>query len=76
MKSMRCIDLGGACDKIFSAETFEEIAKLSQKHGMEMFKIGDHLQAMDKMKSLMENKEDMVKWMDQKKKEFDSLPED
>lgn len=76
---MRCRDLGGACDKEFHAETFEEISKLSQKHGMDMCKIGDkaHLEAMEKMKSLMRNNEDKMKsWMDKKKKEFDSLPED
>lgn len=36
MKTMTCKQLGGACDKEFSANTFEEIAELSKQHGMEM----------------------------------------
>ena len=34
---MTCIQLGGACDKKFQADSFEEIAKMSKQHGMEMF---------------------------------------
>lgn len=41
MKSMTCHQLGGACDKIFQAEIFEEIAKLCKEHGTDMFKIQD-----------------------------------
>ena len=37
MKTMSCKQLGGACDEKFHAETFEKMAELSQKHGMEMF---------------------------------------
>jgi hypothetical protein len=40
MKTMTCKELGGACDLEFHANTFEEIAKMSKKHGMEMFHIG------------------------------------
>ena len=48
MKTMTCMQLGGACDKEFSAGTFGEIAELSKAHGSEMFQSGDeaHLQAM------------------------------
>jgi len=35
---MTCKQLGGACDKEFHANSFEEMADLSKKHGMEMFK--------------------------------------
>ena len=54
MKTMTCKQLCGACEKEFSANTFEEIAEMSKNHGMEMFKIGDklHLQAMNEMKEL------------------------
>ena len=41
MKTMTCKQLGGACELEFHAETFEEIAKLGQKHGKEMFEKGD-----------------------------------
>ena len=33
MKTMTCRELGGACDLEFHANTFDEIAQLSQKHG-------------------------------------------
>jgi hypothetical protein len=77
MKTMTCNQLGGACDKEFHADTFEEIAEISKKHGMEMFQKQDeaHLKAMSKMKELMENPGDMEKWFEAKRKEFDALPE-
>ena len=37
MKTMNCKQLGGACDKEFHANFFEEIAEVSKQHGMEMF---------------------------------------
>jgi len=37
MKTMTCNQLGGACDKEFQANTFEEMAEMSKKHGMEMY---------------------------------------
>jgi hypothetical protein len=78
MKTMTCKQLGGACDLEFHAETFEEMAEMSKKHGMEMFQKGDegHLKAMYEMQELMSNPEAMKEWMDRKKKEFEALPED
>ena len=75
---MNCNQLGGACDKAFHANTFEEIAEISKQHGMEMFKAKDeaHLKAMEKMQELMKTPEAMQNWFDNKKKEFDALPED
>lgn len=75
---MICIQLKGACDKQFHAQTFEEMAKLSQNHGREMFEKSDipHLEAMEKMRKLMSDPNAMQKWMDEKQKEFDSLPKD
>lgn len=77
MKTMTCKQLGGACDKEFKADTFEEIAEMSKKHGMEMFQKedGPHLMAMNEMKELMIKKGVMQKWMEDKRKEFDALPE-
>lgn len=37
MKTMTCRQFGGACDKEFRANTFEEVAELSKKPGTEMF---------------------------------------
>ncbi|MBD3616445.1 MAG: DUF1059 domain-containing protein [Gracilimonas sp.] len=78
MKTMTCKQLGGACDKKFKAETFQEIAELSKKHGTEMFKQGDeaHLEAMQEMSEMMNDPEAMKQWMDEKRQEFESLPED
>ena len=69
MKKMTCKQLGGACDLEFQANTFDEIAELSKKHGKEMFEKNDtvHLEAMHKMQELMK------KWFADKRKEFDSL---
>jgi len=72
---MTCKQLGGACDLEFRAETFEEIAEMSKKHGMEMFQKGDeeHIKMMNKMKELMQQPDSMKKWMESKRKEFESL---
>jgi predicted small metal-binding protein len=78
MKTMNCNQLGGACEKAFHANSFEEIAEMSKQHGMKMFQENDepHLNAMKIMQELMETPEAMKTWFDNKKKEFDALPED
>ena len=75
---MNCNQLGGACDKEFHANTFEEMAELSKKHGMEMFQKGDepHIKVMKEMMELMKDPEAMKEWFEGKKKEFEALPED
>jgi predicted small metal-binding protein len=77
MKTMTCKQLGGACDMAFHANSFEEIAGLSKKHGMEMFHKGDkaHLEAMSEIKMLMQTPDAMKTWFETKRKEFDDLPE-
>jgi hypothetical protein len=77
MKTMNCKQLGGACDKKFHANTFEEITELSKAHGMEMFQKQDkeHLDAMNKIQELMKSPEAMTEWFESKKKEFEALPE-
>jgi len=77
MKTMNCKQLGGACDKEFRADTFEEIAELSKQHGMEMYQKQDaaHLEAMQKIQGLMKNPDEMKKWFESKRKEFNDLPE-
>lgn len=73
---MTCKQLGGACDKEFHAETFEEMAKQSQQHGREMFQTQDnaHLEAMQSMSEMMNDPEAMQSWMAARKAEFDALP--
>lgn len=78
MKTMTCNQLGGACNIKFQANTFEEIAEMSKKHGTEMFHKGDkpHLKAMDDMRGLMKSPDAMAAWFENKRQQFNSLPED
>jgi len=75
---MTCKQLGGACDFVFEANTFEEIAEQSKKHGMEMFQAGneDHLKAMRDIKHLMQSPEAMQSWFQSRRDEFNSLAEE
>ena len=77
MKSVTCKQLGGACDLVFEANTFKEVASLSQQHGMQMAKANDkaHLDAMEKMQVLMTDPQAMQQWMKDKEVMFNSLPE-
>jgi hypothetical protein len=78
MKTMNCRQLGGACDKEFHAETFEKMTELSKNHGTEMYQKNDkaHFKAMKEMSGLMKDPEAMQDWIENKRKEFDALPED
>ncbi len=78
MKTMTCKQLAGACDIEFHAETFEEMAGLSKQHGTEMFQKGyeAHLKALEKMQGKKNDPKSMQEWMEEKRKEFDALPED
>jgi predicted component of type VI protein secretion system len=73
---MTCRQLGGACDVEFRADSFEEMAELSKRHGMEMFTQGDqaHLAAMEEMKSLMADPGAMHAWFEARRQQFDALP--
>lgn len=77
MKTMNCKQLGGACDKEFHANTFEEMAELSKAHGMEMFQEQDknHIDAMNKIQELMKRPGAMEEWFESKRKEFEALTE-
>ncbi len=76
MKMMTCKQLGGACDKAFHANSFEEISGMSKQHAMEMLQKKDaaHLRAMNEMQELMKKPEAMKQWFENKKKEFEALP--
>ena len=75
MKTMTCKQLGGACDKAFSANTFDEIINMSKNHGMKMFKQKDkrHLDAMEKISLLMQDQNKMEESFNQKKEVFNAL---
>ncbi len=74
MKSMTCKQLGGACEQVFSGETFEELAAQSQQHGKEMFGANDgpHVAAMGAMMELMKSG-DMDSWLAARRVEFEAL---
>ena len=74
MKSMTCNQLGGACDVVFSGETFDDLASQSQHHGREMMTSGDkaHLAAMNEMMEIMKSG-GMDAWMDARRAEFEGL---
>ena len=76
MKRMTCKQLGGACDKEFHANTFEEMKEMSKKHAHEMYKKKDdeHVKVMKKMMELMKDPKAMKDWMESKEKEFNALP--
>lgn len=78
MKTMTCKQLGGACEMEFHADTFDEMAAQSQAHGSEMKDANDqpHIDAMNKMMEMMQDPAQMNAWMEEKKQEFESLPED
>lgn len=78
MKTMTCNQLGGACDIEFHAASFEEMGGLSKKHALEMVEKGDkdHIIAMERMKEFMSNPEAIKEWMEERKKQFNQLPED
>ena len=77
MKTMTCNQLGGACECEFSADSFDEIAELSKQHGMEMFFKNDpeHLEAISNMQALMQTPGAMQEWFEEKRKEFEALPD-
>jgi len=74
MKTMTCHQLGGACEQVFSGETFDDLAAQSQQHGKEMYAANDgpHMAAMGAMMELM-NSGEMDSWMAARKAEFDAL---
>ena len=76
---MTCNQLGGACDMEFHANTFDEVSEMSKQHGMQMFQKNDepHLQAMHKMRDLMQSADSdaMQNWLKSKREQFEALPD-
>lgn len=77
MKTMTCKQLGGACDQPFSANTFDEIAKMVSMHAREKVQQGDaaHIEAMNDMRSKMTSPEAANAWMNEKRNAFNNLPD-
>jgi len=77
MKTISCLELGGACDQAFRGSTFEEVAAQSQQHGAEMAAIADqpHLEAMSEMMIILESGH-VQEWMNAKIELFELLPDD
>ena len=70
---MTCKQLGGSCDLMFNAKTFEDISDLSKNHAKEMFAKGDqeHITAMNAMMEMMK-KGEVDAWMTARRAEFES----
>ncbi|MBN8575500.1 MAG: DUF1059 domain-containing protein [Cyclobacteriaceae bacterium] len=77
MKTMTCKQLGGACDETFTANTFDEIAKMVSMHAREKVQQGDaaHMEAMNDMRSKMTTPEAVNAWMNEKRTAFNNLPD-
>ena len=78
MKTMTCDQLGGACQQTFSANGFDDIAKMVSMHAREKVQQGDlaHIKAMNEMRNNMTSPDAMKTWMDSKREEFNALPND
>ena len=75
MKQMTCQQLGGCCDVVFTASTFDEMASMAQMHAMRMFQAQDepHLKAMLKIQEMMLSPGSFQQWFAEKKAQFDAL---
>ncbi|MFZ1721879.1 MAG: DUF1059 domain-containing protein [Microgenomates group bacterium] len=58
----------------FHAETFEDMARLSQQHGGQMTADPAHATTMADMSRMMQDPTAMQAWMHNKQAEFDELP--
>lgn len=78
MKTMTCRQLGGACDKKITAETFDEIAEMCKQHSMELVRQNDipHIKALEKMRAMMQTPEIMQQWFEGKRNEFKAMSVD
>lgn len=72
---MTCQQLGGCCDVVFTASTFDEMATMAQIHAMKMFQTRDepHLKAMLKIQEMMLSPGIFQQWFAEKKAQFDAL---
>jgi len=74
---MSCKELDGPCDLKFQGETLDAIVEKVKNHGYESAQKGnrDHEKAWGDLKEIMDDPEQKEKWLEQKQREFDALPE-
>ena len=77
MKKITCKQLGGACEQAFLGDSFEDVARQSRQHAMDMFakNDADHINAAETMKSLLANPTAMEEWMSERETYFNNLPD-
>ncbi len=77
MKRLTCRELGGACDLDFEADSFEDMASMSRLHSMEMLgqKDQEHIEAIHRMRAIMEDVSQMQNWYREKRSLFRSAPD-
>lgn len=68
MKTMRCKDLGGACDDELSAETWDDMVQVMTKHVMQK-----HPDVAKKMEQM--HNEDPKQWSREIKPKWEATPE-
>jgi predicted small metal-binding protein len=68
MKTMRCRDLGGTCDKKLSANTWDEMVKTMTRHVLQ-----EHPEVAKQMEKM--HNEDPTKWGKEMKPKWDAAPE-
>jgi predicted small metal-binding protein len=68
MKTMTCLELGGACDEMLSAQTWDEMVKTMTDHVM-----GKHPDVAERMKKMHD--EDPEKWGKEMKQKWEIAPE-
>jgi predicted small metal-binding protein len=66
MKTMTCRDLGGSCDMLFSAETWQGMAALMMNHIRDKHPV---------VAAMMEANSDNGEWSREVKKEWDATQE-
>ena len=68
MKSLTCRELGGACDREISAESWDNLVKAMSKHVMD-----NHPDVVKKMERM--HNEDPKRWGREMKPKWDAAPE-
>ncbi|MEK9158353.1 MAG: DUF1059 domain-containing protein [Patescibacteria group bacterium] len=68
MKNMKCSEMGGPCDAVCSANTWEEMTAEGMKHLEEA-----HPEMAAQIKAM--SPEEMAKWEAENKPKFDALPD-
>ncbi len=76
MKTITCKSLGGACDKEFTVNTFDELVEQLKAHGMEMFMAQEpaHMGLAQQIIELMQDPLKMQQFYEEKRKLFEQLP--